>query len=156
MPSSDVTIQVVVNLLLVALGYLIVRLGLLSRRDRLVLSRLVLYVTLPATSLRAMTGATLEPRILARDKARTLAVHTAVKYGLGGLLALALVLALPYRGPERAIAFMVQLMPAPLSTLLYSVEQRLNARLAAKFVSLGIVVSLVLATIAVLGFRSAF
>jgi predicted permease len=308
MPSSDLTIQVVVNLLLVALGYLIVRLGLLSRHDGRVLNRLVLYVTLPATSLRAMAGATLEPRILAlpvllfllsmamwllgtlparalrltradygtfvvslsgfmaslaypfaetafgiegvralaisdlgnalailgvayylsfryaeqgrfrpaevfrkmiafpplhafwialllqavrlqpagvlgallealarvnsplmllslgmyieldlaRDEARTLAVHTAFKYGLGALLALALALALPYRGPERAIAFLVPLMPPPLSTLLYSVEQGLNARLAAKFVSLGIIVSLVLATIAVLGFRSAF
>ncbi len=47
-------------------------------------------------------------------------------------------------------------MPTSLSTLLYSVEQNLNPRLAAMLVSLTMVVSLVITTVTVLGFRHAF
>ncbi|MBN1640737.1 MAG: AEC family transporter [Anaerolineae bacterium] len=93
---------------------------------------------------------------LSRDEARTLAVHAVYKYGIGFGLALFIALVLPYRGPERAVAFLLPLMPAPLSTLLYSVEQGLNARLAAMFVSLDILISLAITAVAIVGFRSAF
>jgi predicted permease len=308
MSDQDAPIKVVVNLLLVALGHLLVRFGLVSRGEGRVLNRLVLYVTLPATTLLAISGAALDwqtltlpvlllvapmllwtlgtvparalrlsrvdrgtfivalcgfmaslaypfveaaygvdglralaiadlgnavaifgvayylsfrfsaqgefslarvgktlatfPPIhacwialvlaatgtqpgglvrallealarinsplmllslgmyleldLSRREARTLAVHALYKYGVGIGIALALALALPYRGPLRAVAFLVPLMPAPLSTLLYSVEQGLNTRLAAMIVSLDILISLAITAVTVVGFRSIF
>jgi predicted permease len=64
MPSHDITIRVVVNLLLVALGYTLKRLDIISRQDGRVLNRLVLYVTLPATSLHAIAGADITWQLL--------------------------------------------------------------------------------------------
>ncbi len=61
----------------------------------------------------------------------------------------------PLSGSVRAMAFLLPLMPTSLSTLLYSAEQNLNPRLAAMLVSLTMVVSLVITTVTVLGFRHA-
>ena len=47
-------------------------------------------------------------------------------------------------------------MPTSLSTLLFSVEQDLNPRLAAMLVSLTMIVSLVITMVVTLGFRHAF
>lgn len=64
MPDSTVTIQVVANLVLVATGYLVKKLGLLKRDDGQIVNRLVLYLTLPAVSLWALSTATLTWELL--------------------------------------------------------------------------------------------
>jgi hypothetical protein len=308
MPPADVTTKVAVNLLLIALGYLIKKAGVLSREDGRALNRLVLFVTLPATSLQAITGAELTWSLLvlplailvgalmicalgtiparalklsradtgtfvvalcgfmasmaypfaeaafdvegvralaicdlgnalaifgaayylsfrysanghfsiresvrkvltsfpllafvtalllnvshvrlsglpgnliaslakvnsplmllslgvyleldlSRQESKVLIVHTVFKYTAGLLVAFLLFFAIPYRGPQRAITFLVPLMPAPLSTLLYAAEQGLNSRLAAMLISLGMLISLAITTVTVLAFRSAF
>jgi len=133
--DTAVTHRIVVNLLLVALGYGIMRLGLVSRDEGRVLNRIVLYVTLPAMNLKAISQTELSWNVL-------VAVFT--------------LFVLPLSGSVRAMAFLLSLMPTSLSTLLYSVEQNLNPRLAAMPVSLTMVVSLVITTVTVLGFRHAF
>jgi len=72
------------------------------------------------------------------------------------LVAVFTLFVLPLSGSMRAMAFLLPLMPTSLSTLLYSVEQNLNPRLAAMLVSLTMVVSLVITAVTVLGFRHAF
>ena len=54
--ESTVTQKVIVNLLLIAVGYLIKRLGLVAREDGRILNRIVLYITLPAMNLRVISG----------------------------------------------------------------------------------------------------
>jgi predicted permease len=78
------------------------------------------------------------------------------KYGIGAAVAVFMLLALPFTGATRAVAFLLPLMPTSLSTLLYSVEQELNPRLAAMLISLTMIVSLVITTVVTLGFREAF
>jgi predicted permease len=63
---------------------------------------------------------------------------------------------LPYRGPLRAVMFLFPLMPTSLSSLLYSVEQGLNPRLAAMLISSSMVISLIVLTVALLGFGAMF
>ncbi|MGC9522361.1 MAG: AEC family transporter, partial [Anaerolineae bacterium] len=55
MQDISVTNKIIGNLLLVALGYLIKRVGLVSRDDGRVLNRIVLYVTLPAMNLKVIS-----------------------------------------------------------------------------------------------------
>jgi hypothetical protein len=93
---------------------------------------------------------------LKRQEIRAVVVHTGLKYAVGLALAFLTVFALPYQGPQGAVAFLLPLMPAPLSTLLYSVEQGLNSRLAAMLISVGILISLAITTVTILGFRTAF
>ncbi len=78
------------------------------------------------------------------------------KYGVGAAVSVFMLLVLPFTGPTRAVAFLLPLMPTSLSTLLYSVEQELNPRLAAMLISLTMMVSLVITTVVTLGFRDAF
>jgi hypothetical protein len=93
---------------------------------------------------------------VSRRESKILATQMAFKYAIGALVALFALWALPFEGPTRAVTFLLPLMPTSLSTLLYSVEQDLNPRLAAMLISLTMVVSLVITTITVLGFRHAF
>jgi predicted permease len=93
---------------------------------------------------------------LLRQESKALLVHTLFKYGAGAAIALSLTLALPYRGPQRAIAFLIPLLPAPVSSLVYSVEQSLNPSLAATLISLDILISLAITTVTILAFRTAF
>ncbi|MBN1875745.1 MAG: AEC family transporter [Anaerolineae bacterium] len=90
------------------------------------------------------------------DESKILLTHLVYKYGLGLLVSLFCIFALPFTGAARAVTFLLPLMPTSLSTLLYSVEQELNPRLAAMIISLTMVVSLVITTVMVLGFREAF
>ncbi len=62
--DTAVTHRIVVNLLLVALGYGIKRLGLVSRDEGRVLNRIVLYVTLPAMNLKAISQTELSWNVL--------------------------------------------------------------------------------------------
>ena len=65
MSDTVVTQRIIINLLLIGLGYLIKRVGLVSRDEGRVLSRVVLYVTLPATNLLAISTAELTWELLA-------------------------------------------------------------------------------------------
>jgi predicted permease len=87
---------------------------------------------------------------------KVVAVHMAYKFLAGILVALLVLWLLPYRGPLRAVMFLFPLMPSALSSLLYSVEQGLNPRLAAMLVSASMLISLVILTVALLGFGAAF
>jgi len=89
-------------------------------------------------------------------ESKILVTHLLYKYGMGLVVALFCVTALPFEGPTRAVTFLLPLMPTSLSTLLYSVEQGLSSRLAAMFISLTMIVSLVITTVVILGFRGAF
>ncbi len=93
---------------------------------------------------------------VSREERRVVASQLASKYAVGALVAVFTLFVLPLSGSMRAMAFLLPLMPTSLSTLLYSVEQNLNPRLAAMLVSLTMVVSLVITTVTVLGFRHAF
>lgn len=93
---------------------------------------------------------------VSRSERKVLLTQLFWKYGVGAAVAVFMLLALPFRGPTRAMAFLLPLMPTSLSTLLYSVEQDLNPRLAAMLISLTMVVSLVITTVVTLGFREAF
>lgn len=93
---------------------------------------------------------------VSRDERRVLFTQVAAKYAIGAGVALFTLWALPFEGPTRAVAFLLPFMPTSLSTLLYSVEQDLNPRMAAMLISLTMVISLVLITIMVLGFRGIF
>jgi len=53
--DADVTNKVIVNLLLIAVGYLIKRVGLVRKEDARILNRIVLYITLPAVNLRVIS-----------------------------------------------------------------------------------------------------
>ena len=64
MSDADVTNKIIVNLLLIAVGYLIKRVGLVSRDEGRILNRIVLYVTLPAVNLRAISGTELSWELL--------------------------------------------------------------------------------------------
>ena len=75
---------------------------------------------------------------------------------MGILIALFCIFVLPFEGTARRVLFLLPLMPTSQSTLLYSVEQNLNSRLAAMLISLTLVVSLVITTVTILGFRTAF
>jgi predicted permease len=87
---------------------------------------------------------------------KVLIAQLATKYVLGAAVAAFTLVALPFAGATRAMLFLLPLMPTSLSTLLYSVEQDLNPRLAAMFISLTMLVSLAITTITILGFRDAF
>jgi predicted permease len=87
---------------------------------------------------------------------KVVAVHMVYKFLAGILVALLVLWLLPYRGPLRAVMFLFPLMPSALSSLLYSVEQGLNPRLAAMLVSASMLISLVILTVALLGFGAAF
>lgn len=89
-------------------------------------------------------------------ESRILLTHVTYKYTMGILIALFCIYVLPFEGTTRAVLFQLPLMPTSLSTLLYSVEQNLNPRLAAMLVSLTMVISLVITTVTILGFHSAF
>jgi len=93
---------------------------------------------------------------VSRQERRILAVQLLTKYGVGIAIAVFALLVLPFEGPTRAVVFLLLLMPTSLSTLLYSVEQDLNPRLAAMLVSVTMVLSLVITTVTVLGFRDVF
>ena len=62
--NSTVTLRLIANLLVIAIGYVVKKLGLVSREEGRVLNRLVLYVTLPAASLLALSEATLSWTLL--------------------------------------------------------------------------------------------
>lgn len=93
---------------------------------------------------------------VSRQEREVVAVNMAYKYVLGALLAGLVLWLLPYRGPLRAVMFLFPLMPTSLSSLLYSVEQGLNPRLAAMLISSSMVISLIVLTVALLGFGAAF
>lgn len=93
---------------------------------------------------------------VSRSERKVILTQMIWKYGVGALVAAFILLALPFRGPTRAVAFLLPLMPTSLSTLLYSVEQDLSPRLAAQLISLTMIVSLVITTVVTLGFREAF
>jgi predicted permease len=93
---------------------------------------------------------------VSRAESKILATQMGFKYAVGGLIALFALLMLPFEGSTRAVTFLLPLMPTSLSTLLYSVEQDLNPRLAAMLISLTMIVSLIITTVTILGFRSAF
>jgi malate permease and related proteins len=100
-------------------------------------------------------GVYLEIDVSLRES-RILITQLLSKYAVGALVAAFTLLVLPFNGPTRAMVFLFPLMPTSLSTLLYSVEQDLNPRLAAMLISLTMVVSLVITTVTMLGFRHAF
>ena len=79
-----------------------------------------------------------------------------IKYGVGLIVAILYILVLPFRGETRGTLFLLPLMPTSLSTLLYSVEQELNPRLAAMLISLTMVISVIITTVTILGFRQYF
>jgi len=93
---------------------------------------------------------------VSRQERKIVAVNLTYKYIVGALLAGLVLWLLPYRGPLRAVMFLFPLMPTSLSSLLYSVEQGLNPRLAAMLISASMVISLVILTVALLGFGAAF
>ncbi|MCD6286338.1 MAG: AEC family transporter [Anaerolineae bacterium] len=93
---------------------------------------------------------------VSRSEFKVLGTQLLWKYGLGALVSVFALIALPFTGATRAVMFLLPLMPTSLSTLLYSVEQELNPRLAAMLISLTMVVSLVITMVVTLGFRNAF
>ncbi len=93
---------------------------------------------------------------VSREESKILLTQLVGKYSVGLLIAAVLVFALPFRGPTRGMLFLLPLMPTSLSTLIYSVEQELNPRLAAMLISLTMMISLVITTVTVLGFRHVF
>ena len=93
---------------------------------------------------------------VSRQERKVVAANMAYKYVVGALLAGLALWLLPYRGPLRAVMFLFPLMPTSLSSLLYSVEQGLNPRLAAMLISSSMVISLIVLTVALLGFSAAF
>lgn len=93
---------------------------------------------------------------VSRQERKIVAVNLTYKYIVGALLAGLVLWLLPYRGPLRAVMFLFPLMPTSLSSLLYSVEQGLNPRLAAMLISASMVISLVILTVALLGFGTVF
>ncbi len=100
-------------------------------------------------------GVYLEIDVSLRES-RILLTQLLSKYAVGAAVAAFTLLVLPFNGPTRAMVFLLPLMPTSLSTLLYSVEQDLNPRLAAMLISLTMIVSLVITTVTMLGFRHAF
>ena len=100
-------------------------------------------------------GVYLEIDVSLRES-RILITQLFSKYAVGVLVAVFTLLVLPLNGPTRAMVFLFPLMPTSLSTLLYSVEQDLNPRLAAMLISLTMIVSLAITTVTMLGFRDAF
>ncbi|MGC9468716.1 MAG: AEC family transporter [Anaerolineae bacterium] len=93
---------------------------------------------------------------VSRQESRILLSQLVSKYAVGALVAAFVLLVLPLKGPTRAVTFLLPLMPTSLSTLLYSVEQDLNPRLAAMLISLTMVISIAITTVTVLGFRHSF
>ncbi|HOU14676.1 MAG TPA: AEC family transporter [Anaerolineae bacterium] len=93
---------------------------------------------------------------ISRQERKVVAVNMVYRYIVGALIALLVLWLLPYRGPLRAVMFLFPLMPCALSSLLYSVEQGLNPRLAAMLISASMLISLVVLTVALLGFSTAF
>jgi hypothetical protein len=93
---------------------------------------------------------------VSREERKLLFTQLWVKYAAGFAIALFSVLVLPFRGETRGTLFLLPLMPTSLSTLLYSVEQGLNARLAAMLISLTMVISVIITTVTILGFRQFF
>ena len=89
-------------------------------------------------------------------ESKILFTHVTYKYAMGVLIALFYIFVLPFEGSTRGVLFLLPLMPTSMSTLLYSVEQNLNPRLAAMLISLTMVVSLVITSITILGFRNVF
>lgn len=93
---------------------------------------------------------------VSREESRTVAVNLTYRYLSGALIAGLVLLALPFRGTLRAAMFFMPLMPTSLSTLLYSVEQGLNPRLAAMLISTSMLISLAILAVTILGFGAAF
>jgi malate permease and related proteins len=93
---------------------------------------------------------------ISHKERKVLFAQVAGKYAVGFLFAAFLVFTLPFRGPTRGMLFLLPLMPTSLSTLIYSVEQELNPRLAAMLISLTMLISLIITTVTVLGFRDVF
>jgi predicted permease len=93
---------------------------------------------------------------ISRQERKIVAVGMVYKYIVGALVALLVLWLLPYHGPLRAVTFLFPLMPSAFSSLLYSVEQGLNPRLAAMLISASMLISLVTLTVALLGFGAAF
>jgi malate permease and related proteins len=93
---------------------------------------------------------------ISKSERHVLATQLFWKYGVGVAVAMFMVFVLPFQGATRAMAFLLPLMPTSLSTLIYSVEQELNPRLAAMLISLTMIVSLVITTVVTLGFREVF
>ncbi len=93
---------------------------------------------------------------ISRDERKVVAMNMMYKYAVGALVALLVLWLLPYRGPLRAVMFLFPLMPSALSSLLYSVEQGLNPRLAAMLISASMLISLVILTVSLLDFGRAF
>lgn len=93
---------------------------------------------------------------VSRHERKIVAVNLTYKYIMGALIALLVLWLLPYRGPLRAVMFLFPLMPTSLSSLLYSVEQGLNPRLAAMLISASMVISLIILTVSLLGFGATF
>jgi hypothetical protein len=90
------------------------------------------------------------------QESRVLLTQLAYKYGTGLIVALFCLWALPVSGPTRAVAFVFPLMSTSFSTLLYSVEQDLNPRLAAMLISLTMLISLGVASVVAIWFHGAF
>lgn len=59
MSDSNITTAVIANLALIALGYLVKKVGLFTREDGRLVNRLVLYLTLPAVTVLALNRAPL-------------------------------------------------------------------------------------------------
>jgi predicted permease len=93
---------------------------------------------------------------ISRQEREIVAVGMVYKYIVGAIVALLVLWLLPYHGPLRAVTFLFPLMPSAFSSLLYSVEQGLNPRLAAMLISSSMVISLIVLTVALLGFGAAF
>ena len=93
---------------------------------------------------------------VSREERQLLLNQLGVKYGVGLAIAILYILVLPFRGETRGTLFLLPLMPTSLSTLLYSVEQDLNPRLAAMLISLTMVISVIITTVTILGFRQFF
>lgn len=89
-------------------------------------------------------------------EARVLLIHTLYKSGVGLALAAALLLVLPLKGSLAAVTFVTPLMPTAMSTLLYAAEQGLDSRLAAMLVSFSMLISLIIVTVTMIWFRTAF
>ncbi len=93
---------------------------------------------------------------VSREERKLLLNQLGVKYAVGFAVAMLYVWGLPFRGETLGTLFLLPLMPTSLSTLLYSVEQGLNPRLAAMLISLTMVISVIITTVTILGFRQFF
>ncbi|MBN1581326.1 MAG: hypothetical protein JXA89_11550 [Anaerolineae bacterium] len=89
-------------------------------------------------------------------EARLVLTHALFKYGAGLAMAVLVTRLLPIRGAIGAAAFLTPLMPTSLSTLLYSVEQGLNPRLAAMLISTSMLISMAIIAVTMIWFQGLF